>query len=208
MFDKGYFDNQRPEIIRLVDNTAINILDIGCGNGKLGLELKRLNSDRKITGIEINNEAVKEARLVLDKVIELDIQNSKLPLDKNSFDCIILADVLEHLTDPLKVLKQISQHLSNDGKIIISIPNMRHYTVIMQLILRGWEYKDFGFFDRTHVRFFSLISMKELIYNSGLKISEIIPRIVASKKARFINFLLFNSLSDFLTMQYIFKISK
>ncbi len=206
--DEHYFDNQRPEIIKLVDTAAINILDVGCGNGKLGAELKRLAPNRKITGVEKEHEAAIEARLVLDEVIECDIQNFKFSFNNETFDCIIFADILEHLLEPEIILKKFKPFLKHNGIIILSIPNMRHYTVIMQLIFRGWEYKDYGFFDRTHLRFFSLNSMKELINNSGLKITEIIPRIVASKKARLLNLLLFHSLSDFLTMQYIFKIHK
>lgn len=203
MHNKGYFDNLRPEIIRLIDRAALTILDVGCGNGKLGSELKRLSPERKVIGIEINKIAAAEARLLLDEVIEQDIDNLKLPFNNDAFDCIIFADILEHLLDPEKVLKKFKPYLKQNGIIILSVPNMRHYTVILQLISRGWEYKDYGHFDRTHLRFFSLKSIKELITNSGYKIQKIEPRIVASKKVKFINFFCFNKLTDFLAMQYI-----
>ncbi len=203
MHNKGYFDNHRPEIIRLIDSAAITILDVGCGNGKLGAELKRLSPQRNVIGIEINKIAATEARLLLDEVIEQDIENLDLPFKNNTFDCIIFADILEHLLEPEKVLKKFKPVLKQNGTIILSIPNMRHYTTILQLLLRGWEYKDYGHFDRTHLRFYSLKSIKELITNSGYKIQTIEPRIVASKKAKFINFFCFNKLTDLLAMQYI-----
>lgn len=203
MQNRGYFDNQRPEIVKLIDPAATTILDVGCGNGQLGAELKRLSPRRKIIGIEKNKIAATEARYVLDEVIEQDIENLDLPFKNDMFDYIIFADILEHLLEPEKVLKKFKPVLKKNGTIILSIPNIRHYTTILQLLFRGWEYKDYGLFDRTHLRFYSLKSIKELITNSGYKIQKIEPRIVASKKAKIINFFCFNKLTDLLAMQYI-----
>jgi 2-polyprenyl-3-methyl-5-hydroxy-6-metoxy-1,4-benzoquinol methylase len=204
-FDAGYFSNSREDVAELIERATKTILDVGCGYGVLGALLKSVNKERTVTGIEKNPVAANEAKRVLDRVINLDIENQELPEIKEKFDCVIFADILEHLSDPRKVLERFRHCLNHHGYIVCSIPNVRHYTVFVRLLLKGWEYEDYGIFDRTHVRFFSLKPMIRLIEDAGYRIEVIKPKIVASKKARIANVLAVNKLEDFLAMQYIFK---
>jgi O-antigen biosynthesis protein len=203
--DPHYFENERPEIIALVRPASLMILDVGCGMGKLSSNLKIQNPHRKVIGIENNKIAAEEARKHLDEIVEGDIQTTEIPFVKSTFDCIIYADILEHLTNPEATLLKLKPYLKPDGYIICSIPNMRHYTAILQLLLHGWEYKDFGLFDKTHLRFFSLNSAITLITHLGFKIDMVIPRIVASNKIKVLDTLCFHKLEEFLAMQYIIR---
>lgn len=203
--DPHYFSNERPEILLHVDNGTKIILDVGCASGRLGAALKDRQKERQVIGIEHNPAVAKEARKVLDKVLVGDIQSMKLPLRKGSFDCIIFADVLEHLADPLTVLQRLKKYLRPGGYIICSIPNMRHYTVILKLLMRGWNYEEYGLFDKTHLRFFSRESMRNLIEKAGFHIEMMTPRVVASRKMRLLNIMFFGSLREFLAMQYLIK---
>jgi len=82
----------------------------------------------------------------------------------NYFDCIIFADILEHLKDPLVLLKNATSFLSDGGVIIASIPNIRHHTTIINLLFKGyWPYRERGIHDKTHLRFFTLKNIKEMI---------------------------------------------
>lgn len=202
---QGYFKNERKEVGSLVENSAKTILDVGCGYGLLGAALKSDDPSRKIVGIELDANASKEARKVLDDVLNVDIENFDLSATGLRFDCIICADILEHLKDPLAVLRRLKSRLNESGSVVCSIPNMRHYTVFLHLLTKGWEYEDFGLFDRTHLRFFSLHSIKLMISEAGLSIETVNPYIVASKKMKLLNTLLFNKLEDFLAMQYVIK---
>jgi len=203
--DEGYFENKRPEIIELIEKESKLILDVGCGKGYLGRELKNIYPQCKVIGIEYNDEIAKQAKLNIDDVYVGDVQNMNLNLDKSTLDAIIFADILEHIIDPSSVLIRLKQYLKNGGYIIASIPNMRHYTVIMRLIKRGWMYDEYGHFDKTHIRFFSLHSMIQLIKDAGYMIELIKPRIVASKKMKILNFMLFDRLQEFIAFQYIIK---
>ena len=203
--DHGYFSNSREDVAELIEKSAKTILDVGCGKGMLGVSLKSADKERTVMGIEKYPDAADEARGLLDKVINADIESPDFPVMKEKFDCIIFADILEHLRDPLGILKRFKNNLNRDGFIVCSIPNVRHYTVILQLLLKGWEYKDFGIMDRTHLRFFSLMSMRSLLGEAGYDIEVVRPKIVASKKARIANAVLMNRLENFLAMQYIFK---
>jgi O-antigen biosynthesis protein len=204
----SYYDNPRPEIAALVPAQARAILDVGCGRGILGSSLKVGRPDRKVTGIEIMPDVAEEAKKSLDQIIIGDVTTLALPIAQGSMDCIICADILEHVLDPAALLKKLAAYLSPQGCLITSIPNMRHYTVILRLIRRGWEYDDFGHFDRTHLRFFSRKTMVKLLEDAGFVLDVTQPRIVASKKMRIINALLMHRLEEFMAMQYIFRATR
>jgi len=149
-----------------------------------------------------------KAARVLDQVVIGDVQTMNIPFQKNYFDTIIFADVLEHLIDPGAVLLKLKPFLKPGGEIVTSIPNMRHYTVIWRLIKEGWKYDEFGLFDKTHFRFFSLLSMIELLKGAGYSIEQVKPRIGASRKMVLLNQLCFGKLEEFVAYQYIFKARK
>lgn len=204
----GYFENERPEVIRLADSSLKVVLDVGCGHGRMGSRLMENLAGRRVYGIELVADAAKKAKGVLTGVVCGDIETMRVPFKKNFFDCIIFADVLEHVRFPQEILRKLRPFLKPGGVIICSIPNMRHYTVILRLLMRGWEYEDFGHFDRTHLRFFSERSAKELISDAGFAIERIEPRLVASRKVRALNALCFGAMNDFLAFQYVVKARK
>ena len=156
-----------------------------------------------MTGVEINAAVAAEAGAVLDAVVVGDIQHMPLPFASGSFDCIIFADVLEHTLDPAAILRTVRPLLAPQGVIVCSIPNMRHYTVILQLIRKGWEYADYGLFDRTHIRFFSRCSIERLLLENGFVIQQCEPRVAASRKLRMVNMLTGGMLTEFVAMQYL-----
>jgi 2-polyprenyl-3-methyl-5-hydroxy-6-metoxy-1,4-benzoquinol methylase len=203
--EPGYYENERPEVFGFVDKSARVILDVGCGRGRLGANLKQAVPGRKVFGIEHNDQIAAEAKKVLDEVLVGDLQTMNIPFDIEMFDCIIFADVLEHLVDPDAALRRLKPHLKPLGNVICSIPNMRHYTVILRLLRRGWQYDDWGLFDRTHLRFFSLRTMKKMLADQGFQIEQIQPRIVASRKMKFLNALCLGMLNEFVAWQYLIK---
>lgn len=208
MTNSGYYENERPEVAGLVEDEHKVILDVGCGHGRMGAYLLKGVSGRRVYGIELFEEAAEKAKEVLTDVVCGDIETMQIPFDSDFFDCIVFADVLEHVRSPQEILRKLYPFLKPGGVIISSIPNMRHYTVILRLLSRGWEYDDFGHFDRTHLRFFSKRSMNELISDAGFVIESCTPRIVASKKMQALNALCFGSLGDFLAYQYVLKARK
>jgi 2-polyprenyl-3-methyl-5-hydroxy-6-metoxy-1,4-benzoquinol methylase len=203
MIDSGYYSNAREEVAALVPDEALTILDVGCGRGILGALLKTRVARRRVIGLEIQPDVAEEAKRVLDEVIVGDLQQIDLPFAHALFDCVVFADVLEHMIDPAAALRKIRPFLKADAVIVCSIPNIRHYTTFLRLATRGWEYTDYGLFDRTHLRFFSLRSMQQMFSDAGYIIVRKQPNIVASKKMKLLNTLCFGGLDDFLAQQYL-----
>ena len=167
---EGYFDNIRLDLVELVPKDAFYIMDVGCATGKLGEEIKK-RRQAFVVGVEQNPEISKQARNVLDDVLEGNIEKMDLPYEKHCFDCIILADILEHLVDPLSILKILKNYLKPDGTIIASIPNVQYLGIIGNLIEGRWTYQDEGILDREHLRFFTKIEITKLFDAAGYEVT-------------------------------------
>lgn len=192
---------RRDELLSLVPQGIKKVLDVGCGNGSLGAKLKERQIE--VVGIEKDRELYASAKEKLSQVFLVDVENFELPYPRGYFDCIMYADIIEHLIDPLSTLKNHSKYLRDNGYVITSIPNIRYYKVIIRLLLGGsWDYVDAGILDRTHLRFFTLINIEELFIKAGYKITDIKRNILASRGFRFLNISCFNRLKDFLTYQF------
>jgi SAM-dependent methyltransferase len=203
--DPGYFSNERLEVAALVPAAARSILDVGCGAGRLGRHLKETLAGRRVTGIEREPAMAAEARSVLDEVLVADLETVGQPFPHESFDCIIFADVLEHLVHPEELLRSFRPMLRPGGCVVCSIPNIRHYSAILTLLVRGWVYEEYGLFDRTHLRFFSLRGMQSMLQSAGYTIDLVRPRIVASKKARLLTAPFRRQVEEFLALQYLLR---
>lgn len=90
---------------------------------------------------------------------------------KKYFDYIICADILEHLSDPWVILNKIHKWLKDDGKIIVTLPNIRNYRILKDLVFLGkWEYKESGILDKTHLRFFTKSSFSKALSRADFEI--------------------------------------
>lgn len=173
--DDNYYRQCRDDIADVVAgifpaDASLKILDIGCGAGFLAGRLSHMFKNAEVTGIELNEAAAREAGGKCREVITGDIQ--QIPLNtagfrENTFDCIILADILEHLIDPWAVVKKIKKALKDDGKVVASLPNIGNYGVIYYLLHGKWEYRDEGIMDRTHLRFFTLDGIVKMFAEAG-----------------------------------------
>ena len=166
---QNYYEFTRPEIQALIEPTSKKILDIGCAAGKMAGEIKQ-KLGAEVWGIEPVSEAADQAKKHLDKVLNSSIEDALNELPNQFFDTIIFADVLEHLEDPYSILKMILGKLSPKGQIIASIPNVRHWSVLKDLLEGRWDYQDAGILDRTHLRFFTRKSIGDMFDQSGYEI--------------------------------------
>lgn len=200
--------DKRSEFYSFIPLNAKKILDIGCSDG--GWVEKYSNNNLEIVGIEKNKDLCQRAQKRLRQAYNADIENFVLPYPEGYFDCIIYGDIIEHLIDPYNLLRYYKRYLKKDGYVIASIPNVRYYKIILRLILNGvWDYmENGGLLDKTHLRFFTLLNIRELFINAGFKIVEIKRNIVSASGFRFLNFLCFNKLKEFLVYQYYIKAEK
>src|SRR4029077_8783598 len=127
----------------------------------------------RVTGIESSAEAVAVARGRVSDVVHADLQQIeevKRSLGERRFDVIIFADVLEHLAWPIGVLRGYLDLLKDGGNVIVSLPNVGLWSVRVNLLLGRFHYEETGVLDRTHLRFFTRRSARELIEKAGLEI--------------------------------------
>jgi 2-polyprenyl-3-methyl-5-hydroxy-6-metoxy-1,4-benzoquinol methylase len=199
--------NRRDDFFSMIPVSAKKILDVGCSDGSW---VERMGKRYlEVIGIERDEKLYSQALKNLRRVFLADAEKFHLPYSNGYFDCIIYADILEHLVDPYNLLAEHIKYLNDEGCVIASIPNIRYYKVILRLALAGvWDYMDRGILDKTHLRFFTLINIKELFANAGFDIIEIRRNIIAARGIKFLNLLCFNKLKELLVYQYYVKAVK
>ena len=168
------YTTPRPDVFAMVPPAARHILDVGCSNGALGRSLMTAQPGRSVCGIEFDTAFAREAADHLDHVINADLNllDWREALVGRSFDCIIFADVLEHLVEPKRCLMQARQHLRAGGCVVVSLPNIRHLSALRAIFLGGrFPQRDRGIFDRTHMRWFTIADAHALLADCGLKVS-------------------------------------
>jgi 2-polyprenyl-3-methyl-5-hydroxy-6-metoxy-1,4-benzoquinol methylase len=164
----------RQEMVPFIPRDASTVLDVGCSRGRFGATLQKEIPALRLFGIEPDPVAAQEASDHYEQVTCGFFPND-LPAG-GSFDCIVFNDVLEHVVDPWTMLARAQEHLAPGGHVVASIPNVRHYIVVRNLLLRGrWDYADWGVLDRTHLRFFTRASIEELFDSADMEIETLAP---------------------------------
>jgi SAM-dependent methyltransferase len=145
-------------------------LDVGAADGFLA---ERLTAQGwRVTGLEADPAQAARARERCERVIVADLEHGEVDLG-GVFDAIVLGDVLEHVSDPAAVLGHLCRGLSADGLVVISVPNVAHLWVRLNLLVGRWEYQDRGILDRTHLRFFTRRSLLHLLRGTGLVVERL-----------------------------------
>jgi SAM-dependent methyltransferase len=166
-----YYEQARPEVAALVPPECRRVLEVGCGSGELGQLLRRRG--HQVTGIELVSEIAERARRRIDRVVTADVERDGFPFPPSSFDAVVFADVLEHLIDPWRVLREAVAVLAGNGVVVASIPNVQNIDVLRRLLLGRWDYRERGILDIGHLRFFTLHSIRALFAQAGLKVEHV-----------------------------------
>lgn len=170
------YTSPRPDVTACVPPSAIRILDVGCSNGALGASLRDSKNSRHISGIEGSEAFCEEAKTRLDRVIHADLNRFdwREHFGDERFDCMIFADVLEHLVDPWTLLSEGVKYLNQDGLVIVSAPNIRHVSAINSIVLKGtFPRISRGIFDSTHLRWFTFKDLRTLLTGAGLQVVDV-----------------------------------
>ena len=149
-----------------------NILDVGCGYGLLSKELKKTFPKLDFYGIEHSKEASRSSQKIL-KLLQYNIEDIALIKRKfktQKFDVIIFSDVLEHLYDPVDIIKSYQSFLKQDGTIVVTVPNIANIFSRLALLFGHFNYNETGVMDKTHIRFFNKQNLKQLAKESNLQI--------------------------------------
>jgi len=210
-----YYSNIRLDLINLIDKKSQNlkVLEIGAAYGETLFYLKQNGIASEVVGVDIFEDAKnKQNYKPLDQFIFGDIEKIDLPEYFQHFDLILLADVLEHLFEPKSVLETLKKYLKEDGKIIISMPNIRYYSALYKIVFKGdFKYEESGIFDYTHVRFYCRKNIQELLETAGYKVLKQESSIInyqGKSMAKLINLITFGIFEEFFSTQYFFVVKK
>jgi methionine biosynthesis protein MetW len=171
---RPYFEIANPEIPNILEGLprGLSVLDVGCGSGVHGAELKRVHGHR-VVGVDLSEHSIRKAQTRLAEAYVADVTKPELyPFaGSRKFDVIVFSDILEHLYDPSSVLTRHYHLLAPGGHVLISLPNVAIWNVRLSILAGRFEYKDTGTLDRTHIRFFTWRTFREFARAAGLEIS-------------------------------------
>jgi len=159
-------------------------------------------------GIELDPEYARDAERRLDQVICADVATALEDSDAlGRFDCVIAADVLEHLVDPWGALRRAADLLEPGGTAIVSLPNVRYLLTFWRLIRGGrWPREPAGPFDATHLRWFTPLDARELLHQAGLVVERERPNYFFSGTVlRLAQLLGRTHLAEFLAGQWVLQ---
>ncbi len=173
MSSRPYFEIANPELPRLLKDLPreLNVLDVACGSGVHGAELKRLYGHR-VAGVDLSAASIEKAKTRLAEAYVADITHpERYPkFARAKFDIIVFSDILEHVTNPMEVLDRHLALLAPGGHVLISLPNIAIWSVRFALLFGRFEYQDTGTLDRTHMRFFTRRSLRQFLSDAGLNV--------------------------------------
>jgi len=198
--DADYYTRFKWWMLPLIKDGPNVIMDLGCASGRMGEKLLEAGKAKEVIGVEIFSLAAVEAAKTYMKVHIGDIE--ELELDYEScFDYVICGDILEHLKDPYKVMEKSLKWLKPGGQILIDLPNVRNYRLLNDLVFHGkWEYVSAGILDKTHLRFFTQSSSRQMVEEAGFEVCHE-EMILYGPKKEFFNQATFGLFRAFLAAQ-------
>jgi 2-polyprenyl-3-methyl-5-hydroxy-6-metoxy-1,4-benzoquinol methylase len=180
------YESAREDVQRHVPTAARSILELGCSSGALGAALKA-RQRVSVLGVEIEPTYAADAAEVLDRVVQTSAESfvaGDMPQEA-PFDCVIAADVLEHLVDPWATLRAAGRWVRPGGLAVVSLPNVLYWRAIRRVLReQRWPRDDQGIFDRTHLRWFSWRDAVQLVAEAGFRVNYVEPQYRESGRGR------------------------
>ena len=163
--DKIYRNHGNTDVVALIDASATNILDVGCGAGDNAALLRKRHPHQRIYGITGSREEGELASRHLDGHWVADLEDGLPELEELWFDSILFSHVLEHLRDPAALLNRLTSRLSPGGSCVIAIPNVLYWRERLEFLKGRFEYQETGTLDTTHLRFFTYHTATRLLFS-------------------------------------------
>jgi SAM-dependent methyltransferase len=206
----GYYDTPRLGLLALMANRQISrVLEIGCGAGANLGEVKKRFPACHATGVEVRADAAQVALTSgrADQVVCGDALDVKqVALAPASFDLVICSHVLEHFAQPELLLARVRDWLAPGGQVLVALPNIRHVSVLLDLLWRGdFRYQEAGILDHTHLRFYTRKSAARFLSNCGWRI-EACHADINGPQSRLLSRLSLGLANDFAAFAYNFSV--
>ncbi len=171
---KSFKYSSHDLILRMLaaEKTPQRILDLGVASGYLGMMLRK--NGHYVAGIEKDAEQAAKAMKHYDAFYVADLESYDFP-ERQTFDYVLFADILEHLREPEAVLRKALRSLKPNGNIIISVPNMANILIRLGPLFGRFDYTDRGLLDKSHIRFYTLKSLKKMVAEISCEICDVVP---------------------------------
>jgi SAM-dependent methyltransferase len=166
-----------PHLLGLMPPNLRRVVEVGCSTGLLGKAYCESNPGCDYVGVEIDPDHAAAAAQGCSSVVNLDIERTDDPRFDGLFpsDCWVFGDSLEHLRDPWALLTWVRGRLAADACVVACIPNAQHWSIQARLNRGELRYEESGLLDRTHLRWFTRITIRELFMSTGFNIVQGVP---------------------------------
>ncbi len=158
--------------------SGTKILDIGCATGYMAEYLQEYKNCT-VVGVENNQEQAQLAQKMCSVVFvgsiespEVQFQIDQYVRKESLFNCVYMSEVIEHLVDPWKILAVLQRWLRRDGCLIITTCNIANWRMRKELMKGKWAYQEYGVLDKTHLRFFTYETFRQMLLDSDYQIIE------------------------------------
>lgn len=167
-------DQHNAELLKIMPVDARRVVEVGCSSGALARAYKAINPQSHYIGVEVAPVYAELAQRYCDEVLVLDMDHVTPEIMRSSLlaDCYVFGDSLEHLCDPWALLAKIRAVIPADGCIAACIPNAQHWSVQQRLNCGEFRYEDSGLLDRTHLRWFTRLTMNEMFVLAGFRVMQ------------------------------------
>jgi len=198
----GYYGLERADVVAELPRPVGRALDVGCGEGGVGRSLRAVGATW-VSGIELVPAAAEAARGVLDEVYAGPVEAALAEHGvAGPFDTICCYDVLEHLVDPEPVLRSLRELAAPGARLHVSIPNARHFSLIVDLVLRGtFGYAESGHRDATHLRWYTRRDIVALVGRTGWDVQWAVADTFRGRN-RYVDRLTLRRAREFLALQW------
>jgi 2-polyprenyl-3-methyl-5-hydroxy-6-metoxy-1,4-benzoquinol methylase len=165
-------DVANEDLLAVLPKDVARVVEIGCGGGALAKAYRASNPATEYIGVEVDAEYAELARRHCSRALCANIEtmsDDELG-DLTPADCWVFGDVLEHLYDPWQVLARLKVLLRPADCVVACVPNAQHWSVQLRLMSGEFWYEPAGLLDRTHIRFFTRVTLSRLFHDAGLRI--------------------------------------
>ena len=173
-------DSAHAKVVAMVESLRAGgrVLELGCSTGYMSRVFRERGC--RVVGVEIDPAAAARAGAACERVIVGDLDRIDLAAEAGDdrFDVVVAADVLEHLKDPVSVLRAAARLLKPEGWLVASIPNIAHGSVRLGLL--GGQFpndNELGLLDRTHLRFFTRETAQKLLEDGGFAVGRLVRQL-------------------------------
>jgi len=176
-----YYGEVRADAVPHLPEGAREILEVGCGRGATG-ELLQRELGRRVTGVELNPEVARDARGRLRRVVVGDVEDPAVADElragapEGGFDALLATELFEHLVEPERFLAAARGLVRPGGRIVLSVPNVGHWSVVEDLLAGRWDYLPIGILCYTHYRFFTRRTLEDWLARCGFERVRLIPQ--------------------------------